>query len=51
MGKATFGAGCFWGVESFFREVPRVVEAVSGYAGVANVTGASIFVLPSRVRL
>jgi peptide-methionine (S)-S-oxide reductase len=33
MEMATFGAGCFWGVESFFREVPGVVDAVSGYAG------------------
>jgi len=33
MEKATFGAGCFWGVESFFREVPGVIDAVSGYAG------------------
>ena len=31
--KATFGAGCFWGVESFFREVPGVVDAVCGYMG------------------
>jgi peptide-methionine (S)-S-oxide reductase len=31
--QATFGAGCFWGVEWVFRQVPGVVEAVSGYAG------------------
>lgn len=33
MEKATFGAGCFWGVELFFRQVPGVVEALCGYAG------------------
>jgi len=33
MEKAMFGAGCFWGVEDFFRQVPGVQDAVSGYAG------------------
>jgi hypothetical protein len=33
MEKAMFGAGCFWGVEDFFRQVPGVSDAVSGYAG------------------
>jgi peptide-methionine (S)-S-oxide reductase len=31
--KATFGAGCFWGVEAAFREVPGVVDVAAGYAG------------------
>lgn len=31
--KASFGAGCFWGVEAFFREVPGVVDALCGYMG------------------
>ncbi len=31
--KATFAAGCFWGVEASFLTVPGVIDAVSGYAG------------------
>jgi len=31
--KATFGAGCFWGVEVAFREVKGVTDAAVGYSG------------------
>lgn len=33
MAKATFGAGCFWGVKSFSREVPGVLDAACDYMG------------------
>ena len=33
MKKATFGAGCFWGVEEAFRNISGVVGTSVGYSG------------------
>lgn len=36
MALATFGAGCFWGVEYFFKQVDGVANCVCGYMGGDN---------------
>ena len=42
--KATFGAGCFWGVEAAFRQVKGVVSTAVGFSG-----GLTRILVPRRL--
>lgn len=45
MNKAIFAAGCFWGVQYYFDQVPGVVKSTVGYTGgrTANPTYEDVY--------
>ena len=46
--KALFAAGCFWGVQYYFDEVPGVVKTTVGYSG-GTVPNPSYDAVASRL--
>ncbi|MFT4182454.1 MAG: peptide-methionine (S)-S-oxide reductase MsrA [Rhizobium sp.] len=44
--QATFGAGCFWGAEAFFREVEGVIDTRVGHS-----TGTDGTTAPARIEV
>ena len=36
--KALLGAGCFWGIEEYFRKIEGIINTKVGYSG-GNLNG------------